>query len=189
MTRVKGVLDNKGASLLEVLTAMAVLLILASVILYMVFSAMDKYTYQTTLNRQYMIVEQIESILSKELRYAEMINVSDEEVSVYGEGYKSLTADHNGFSIMTLNGEERLFLDDIMVGHSVSLEFKIDDEVDPDLFNKNVLFVTVHLDKDQKWYMEYEFVIKMLNIELDDSKEVELTMGSSGEKLIYKLVL
>lgn len=189
MTRVRKILDNKGVSLLEVLTAMAVLLILASVILYMVFSAMDKYTYQTTLNRQYMIVEQIESILGKELRYAEMASITDEDIILYGEGFKSLTTDENGFSIMTTDGEERLFLDDIVIGHSVRLEFNIDQEVDPTLFNKNVLFVTIHLDEGQEWYMEYEFVVKMLNIELDDSKEIEVITGATGEKIIYKLVI
>ncbi len=188
MTRIKQILNNKGVSLLEVLTAMAVLLILASVILYMVFSAIDKYTYQTRLNRQYIIVEQIESIISKELRYADSVYISDENYSFYGEEYKSLTTDDKGFAIMSVAGEERLFLDDLIVGHNVRLEYQIDRVADPALYNKNVLYVTIHLDEGYEWYMEYEFVVKMINVELDDSTKVELETGATREKINYKIV-
>lgn len=188
MTRTKKILDNKGVSLLEVLIAMAVLLILVSVILYMVFSAMNRYTYQTRLNRQYIIAEQIESIIGKELRYADSIYISDEDYTFYGRDYKSLTTDESGFSIVSVDGEERLFLDELIVGHSVRLEFRVDEETDPTLYNKNVLFVTIHLDEEYEWYMNYKFVVKMINIELDDSSKVEIESGATGGNIIYNIV-
>lgn len=183
---IQTITNNKGYTMAEVITAMAMAMLIVAALFQLIYFAVHSYTVQDYKSRQYVVVEQLEWLLSREVRYADELYITDEDFLTYGDGYAMIDADETGVFITDIDGERRLVIDDSLKNYKMRLAYDIDTETDVDLLNENNLFVTIYFDEGDEWELEETFNLKMLNMSLDDTKKVEYVPGASGERIVYK---
>lgn len=170
-------LDNKGMTLVEMITAMMISMIIGAAVIGILLMTLKLYTQHQVINRQYIIIDHIESVLSKELRYADPLDILEESDSTasYSSDYCYIKM-YNGELYKGGSDPQVLCSDSILDGHTLSLTFE-------DNTNESVLYVEVCIDKGTEDEVTEFFYVESLNLELNDNA----VSGDSGTILYYKL--
>lgn len=183
----KKIWNHDGYTMVEVIVSMAIAVLIIGAIIQLIYFTMYSYTFQDIKSRQYLVMEQLEWLVSREMRYSDEIYITDEDFTVYGDDYAMIEADSTGVKITDIDGERRLVIDEMLKEFDMKMVFTADEETDVDLHNENNLFVMVYLDEGHDWELTQGFNFKMINISLDDTKEVEEITGASGNRVVYRL--
>ncbi|WP_249028536.1 PilW family protein [Tannockella kyphosi] len=88
-------LDNKGMTLVELLTAMFITVIVGAVAITFLSAVMNRYSSQISYNTQISIVHYLEEVISSEIRYASEVIISDQDIGTYSSDYNVLKITDN----------------------------------------------------------------------------------------------
>ncbi len=172
-------LDNRGMTLVELTVAMMISMIVGGVVLSVLFTTLNLYTKQQIKNRQYIIIDHVEEVIHKELRYATTVQIADILQGQTSEG-------DTNYYLSMVDGELTKDGTDILCGKTVLQDHTLDVSfsVKPNGSDSCNIYVKVQLDKDEEYAAVESFYVKALNLELEGTA-VEKQGNPTGQKVYY----
>ncbi len=161
-------------TLVELTVAMMISMIVGGVVLSILFTTLNLYTQQQIKNRQYIIIDHVEEVISKELRYATNIQITDTPVADT-EHYLSM-----------VNGEFTKDETDILCGETIIQDHTLNVTflANPNQSDSCNIYVEVQLDENKEYAVTESFYIKALNLELKGDT-VGKQADATGNKVYY----
>lgn len=177
-------------TLAELITAMMISLIVGAAAISILLMAINLYTEYQIKNRQYVIIDYVENVISEEIRNAESVTISDASPFVGNTDTDTVTYN---YITTTASGEVSKFNDSgeqdlcgasiLLDNHTIRLVFTSNPNTAD---TSSVLYVEVYMDEGTEYAVTESFYVKVLNLERSGGA-VEEASGASGSTIYYKL--
>lgn len=178
-------LGSQGFTLIELVVSISIGAIVLASIIQMVLYGMRVYNYQVLENNQYNVLDYIETIVSDQLRYADQIYITDEALYVGTDELFLLQSQGDLIQVESDKGIHSICDTSLYGVHSVDLTFDVKGNVSSSKLDN--IYVTVILDKGESWELEYEFNVKILNVQGNEDGFIQVIESSSKNKIIYNI--
>ncbi len=161
-------------TLVELIVAMMISMIVGGVVLSVLFTTLDLYTKQQIKNRQYIIIDYVEEVIHKELRYATDLQITDVRPEASYHYLEMVEGE------LTKDGRDVVCGETILQDHTLDVTFL----VNPDGSDSCNIYVEIYIDENEEHKVTESFYVKALNLELQGTY-VEEQMGATRDKVYY----
>lgn len=169
-------IDNKGMTLIELITALAISVVIGAVVLGLLVSSMKIYNQYQINNLQNILFENISEIVSDEIRYASSLVISDESYGTYSSDYTSLDV---AYSQIVRNETDTLISDTTFEKNTIQITFDLYQE------ESSIICFTICLDQGTEYEASNTYTVRLVNMELNNAFVLK-QVDASGTRVYYQ---